>query len=243
MPSPGSPYVWIPMSDGTCLSVRLFLPDGDDRPWPVLLEALPYRKDDLTASYSSEYRRLRDEGRLRGRARRPARHGRVGRASRPTSTRPQEQADLRRGDRVARGRSRGRTARSACSARRTRASTRCSSRPSSRPGSRAIMRDLRVGRPLHRRRPLHGRHAPGRRPRRLRPLHDRDGARCRRRPRSPGTTWRDVWRRAGRPTPSRGCCAGSRSSGTAPYWRHGSLRQRDEPGRMDGLRPDPVRRR
>jgi predicted acyl esterase len=61
---PGEPYVWIPMSDGACLSARLYLPDGDDRPWPVLLEALPYRKDDLTASYASEYRRLRDEGRF-----------------------------------------------------------------------------------------------------------------------------------------------------------------------------------
>ena len=65
MPTPGAePYVWIPMADGTCLSVRLFLPHGDDGPWPVLLEALPYRKDDLTASYASEYRRLRDEGRF-----------------------------------------------------------------------------------------------------------------------------------------------------------------------------------
>jgi putative CocE/NonD family hydrolase len=61
---PGEPYVWIPMPDGACLSARLYLPEGDDRPWPVLLEALPYRKDDLTASYSSEYRRLRDEGRF-----------------------------------------------------------------------------------------------------------------------------------------------------------------------------------
>jgi predicted acyl esterase len=52
------------MSDGACLSVRLFLPHGEDGPWPVLLEALPYRKDDLTASYSSEYVRLRDEGRF-----------------------------------------------------------------------------------------------------------------------------------------------------------------------------------
>jgi uncharacterized protein len=65
MPSPGdAPYVWIPMSDGVCLSTRLYLPGGDDGPWPVLLEALPYRKDDLTASYASEYRRLRDEGRF-----------------------------------------------------------------------------------------------------------------------------------------------------------------------------------
>ena len=53
--------MWIPMADGVRLSARLFLPDTDG-PWPALLEALPYRKDDLTASYSDEYRRLRDEG-------------------------------------------------------------------------------------------------------------------------------------------------------------------------------------
>jgi predicted acyl esterase len=58
------PYVWITMTDGTRLSARLFVPQGSDGPWPVLLEALPYRKDDLTASYASEYRRLRDEGRF-----------------------------------------------------------------------------------------------------------------------------------------------------------------------------------
>jgi predicted acyl esterase len=58
------PYVWITMSDDVRLSARLYLPDAGDGPWPVLLEALPYRKDDLTASYASEYRRLRDEGRF-----------------------------------------------------------------------------------------------------------------------------------------------------------------------------------
>lgn len=52
---------WITLSDGTRLSATLYLPD-DGRPAPVVLEALPYRKDDLTASYAAEYRRLRDEG-------------------------------------------------------------------------------------------------------------------------------------------------------------------------------------
>ncbi len=95
------PSVWIPMSDGASLSARLYVPEGDDRPWPVLLEALPYRKDDLTASYASEYRRLRDEGRFAVGARRPPRHRRVGG---PRDRRvPARGADRpARGDRVAR---------------------------------------------------------------------------------------------------------------------------------------------
>lgn len=52
---------WIEMADGVRLAASLVLPDGDG-PWPVLAEALPYRKDDLTASYRGEYRRLADEG-------------------------------------------------------------------------------------------------------------------------------------------------------------------------------------
>ena len=51
---------WITARDGTRLAARLWLPDG--RPAPVLLEALPYRMDDLTASYASEYERLCREG-------------------------------------------------------------------------------------------------------------------------------------------------------------------------------------
>lgn len=47
------------MSDGVRLAADLYLPA---RPAPVVLEALPYRKDDLTSSYIPEYRRLRDEG-------------------------------------------------------------------------------------------------------------------------------------------------------------------------------------
>jgi uncharacterized protein len=51
---------WITMADGVRLSATLYLPEV--LPAPVVLEALPYRKDDLTVSYSPEYRRLRDEG-------------------------------------------------------------------------------------------------------------------------------------------------------------------------------------
>ncbi|HSF60373.1 MAG TPA: CocE/NonD family hydrolase [Gaiellaceae bacterium] len=53
-------HVWIPMQDGTRLAARLFLPD--ELPASVILEALPYRMDDLTASYASEYARLCEEG-------------------------------------------------------------------------------------------------------------------------------------------------------------------------------------
>jgi putative CocE/NonD family hydrolase len=53
---------WITMRDGVRLAVRLWLPDA--RPAPVVLEALPYRMDDLTSSYASEYERLCAEGGL-----------------------------------------------------------------------------------------------------------------------------------------------------------------------------------
>ncbi|TML24123.1 MAG: CocE/NonD family hydrolase [Actinobacteria bacterium] len=53
---------WIPLADGTRLAARLWLPAT--LPAPALLEALPYRMDDLTASYSSEYERLCREGGL-----------------------------------------------------------------------------------------------------------------------------------------------------------------------------------
>ena len=52
--------VFITMPDGTRLATTLFLPASDD-PVPCVLEALPYRKDDLTATYRPEYVRLRDE--------------------------------------------------------------------------------------------------------------------------------------------------------------------------------------
>ena len=53
---------WITAADGTRLAARLWLPD--ELPAPVVLEALPYRMDDLTATYASEYERLCGEGGL-----------------------------------------------------------------------------------------------------------------------------------------------------------------------------------
>ena len=82
---------WIPLTDGTRLAARLCLPDG--LPAPVLLEALPYRKDDLTASYASEYRRSARRGPVRRLPARPARHRRV-RRDRDDEYPAQEQADL-----------------------------------------------------------------------------------------------------------------------------------------------------
>ena len=53
-------HVFITVEDGTRLAATLYLPDGEG-PWPAILEALPYRKDDITESYRPEYERLRDE--------------------------------------------------------------------------------------------------------------------------------------------------------------------------------------
>ncbi len=50
----------IPMTDGIELAVTLYLPDTAE-PQPCILEALPYRKDDVTCTYRPEYVRLRDE--------------------------------------------------------------------------------------------------------------------------------------------------------------------------------------
>src|SRR5438552_6429518 len=52
--------VFVEMRDGIRLAATLFLPEREG-PWPALLEALPYRKDDVTASYRSEYERLAEE--------------------------------------------------------------------------------------------------------------------------------------------------------------------------------------
>jgi len=53
--------VSIAMDDGVRLAATVWLPDESGGPQPCLLEALPYRKDDLTSSYASEYERLRDQ--------------------------------------------------------------------------------------------------------------------------------------------------------------------------------------
>ncbi|MBV1851655.1 CocE/NonD family hydrolase [Catellatospora tritici] len=55
-----SKRVRIAMDDGVHLAATLHLP-ATETPQPCLLEALPYRKDDLTAGYAAEYERLRDE--------------------------------------------------------------------------------------------------------------------------------------------------------------------------------------
>ncbi len=52
--------VRLPMADGVELALTLYLPDAALGPQPCLLEALPYRKDDLTASYAESYVALRD---------------------------------------------------------------------------------------------------------------------------------------------------------------------------------------
>jgi uncharacterized protein len=51
------------MSDGVELAATLYLPDSAEHPGPqpCLMEALPYRKDDLTSSYAASYERLRDK--------------------------------------------------------------------------------------------------------------------------------------------------------------------------------------
>ena len=50
----------IEMADSVELAATLFLPETAE-PQPCLLEALPYRKDDLTSSYAEGYRMWRDE--------------------------------------------------------------------------------------------------------------------------------------------------------------------------------------
>ena len=79
------------------LAVTLYVPEGGDGsrgPWPAVLEALPYRKDDVTGHSRSEYRRLAEAGYVvcRVDVRAPAR----ARASRPTSTRPSSGPTWRR---------------------------------------------------------------------------------------------------------------------------------------------------
>ncbi|MFM9136378.1 MAG: CocE/NonD family hydrolase [bacterium] len=50
---------YIPLGDGERLSVTLFLPE--QTPAPCILEALPYRKDDMTSGWRPEYQRFCDE--------------------------------------------------------------------------------------------------------------------------------------------------------------------------------------
>lgn len=52
--------VWTSLADGTRLGARLWLPA--EVPAATLLEALPYRTDDLIACYCAEYERRCREG-------------------------------------------------------------------------------------------------------------------------------------------------------------------------------------
>jgi len=54
----GHREVRITMDDAVELAATLWLPDPALGPQPCLLEALPYRKDDLTSTYADEYARL-----------------------------------------------------------------------------------------------------------------------------------------------------------------------------------------
>lgn len=54
-------HVRVRMRDGIELAASLWLPDPGDGPQPCLLEALPYRKDDITSTYADDYVRLRDQ--------------------------------------------------------------------------------------------------------------------------------------------------------------------------------------
>ncbi len=53
--------MWIDGDGGTPLCADLYLPDGDG-PFAALLEALPYRKDDVTDSYRETYDRMVEAG-------------------------------------------------------------------------------------------------------------------------------------------------------------------------------------
>ncbi len=57
----GRQEVRLPMDDGVELAATLWLPDPALGPQPCLLEALPYRKDDITSTYASEYEQLCDD--------------------------------------------------------------------------------------------------------------------------------------------------------------------------------------
>ena len=55
-PSGAIDHAWIPMSDGTRLAARIWLPeDAEDDPVPAILEYLPYRKGDAIATRDSHH--------------------------------------------------------------------------------------------------------------------------------------------------------------------------------------------
>ena len=121
------------MEDGVRLAVSLFLPEGaeEGRAAPVVLEALPYRKDDAHRVVPAGVRAaVREDGYAVARVdlRGTGSSEGVATDEYPAS----EQADLCRGDRVAGRAAVVDRARSGCTGRRTRGSTRSRWRPSGR---------------------------------------------------------------------------------------------------------------
>ena len=210
---------WITVADGTRLAAQLWLPE--ERPAPVLLEALPYRMDDLTAAYASEYERLCEEGGfavcrldLRGTG-----------SSEGIATDEYTAAGARRhlrGDRLARR---------AGLVERPRRHVRhlvvglqlAPGRVPAPARARRDRADLRLGRPLHRRRPLHGRRAARRSTSSTRCS---TWSPCNALPPVPavfGDGWRDEWqRRVDEAEPWLLRWLEEQADG--PYWRHGSVR-------------------
>ena len=223
--------VVITAHDGERLAGTLYLPSGDG-PFAAVMEALPYRKDDVTESYRPTYERyaahglavlrldLRGTGSSTGiadrrvprrRAQRPAHGDRVARRAAVVERSGGDVRHVVLGLQLAADGGRGRA------------------------GAAGGRGHLRHRRPLHRRRPLLRRRAAGDRPHRLPALHGRDeraaaGARGvrRRLARRVAATRRAhpavVARvaRTTRPTARRGGAARSGSGPTAPAtsgWR------------------------
>ena len=183
---------FITVADGTRLAAQLWLPD--ERPAPVVLEALPYRMDDLTSAYtrrstSGSARRAASPS-AGSTSAAPARR----RESRPTSTRRAEHDDIC--EVIAwlaeQEWSNGRVGMYGTSWSGFNSLQVACLRPPALARDRA---DLRLRRPLHRRRPLHGRRAEGDRPRRLGALHGRRATRCRRCPPCSATAGASEWER------------------------------------------------
>ena len=164
--------LWITARDGIRLAADVYLPEEHtSTAVPALLEALPYRKDDLTSSsHLDDYVRLCREGNfavcrldVRGTG------SSEGRAT--DEYPPSELDDL--ADVIAwlaaQPWCNGRVGMFGYSYSGFNSLQAACERPR---GSAPMSRDLRHRRPLHRRRPLHGRSAAGDRPRRLLPLHD-----------------------------------------------------------------------
>ena len=213
-----------PMADGVRLAVTLYLPDPAAGPQPCILEALPYRKDDLTLVVRAGVRAAARRVRLRGRAASTCAAPGAAGAGPPTSTPRRSRRDLPRSIDVAGRPGRGAAAtvgmygtsysgfnslQMACE------------RP---PALKAIIAIYATRRPLHRRRAL---------PRRRRS----SGSTCvdychymtpmNALPPVPavwGDGWREEWLRRHRRARALAVHLDASSQRDGAYWRHGSVR-------------------